>query len=281
MIETLTTSEIEYLFENVSYDDIVTYCSVHREVITHLSTPLAQEAKEQFLIDVAHRQEQYDADAFDAAQKELVRALYHLRRGTIMEAERMELLRPFFPDLTQRYSVLLDENIPESEMMTFERLLATIERLYDQKVMQVFDDWEDCRFLNRSYLKRYAAYVKDSEAFICLYHHGRDRTVRRIKRYSGKISTVPECMGELDSYKAQMRDSLNIILLAIYLDQEQSAYHYMDTEQLNMYQGFEMEMDLEEALDALFSLKNEVDRYKDKATRRIRPLRSLLSLLGR
>jgi len=279
MIETLSTSEKEYILKSVEYDDIVTYCSVHKEEIESLSTLLSLEEKERFLSDVA--QHQYDADAFDAAQKELVRVVYYLRRGTITETERMELLNPFFPDMTQRYSVLLDENIPTKAMMTFEHLLANLEKLYDNGVMRIFEEWEACTYLDRDYLKRYVAYVKESDAFRCLYHHERSRAIRFVKRFAGKIATAPQCTTEMDAYKTQMRDSLNIILLAIYFEQNPRPYYYMESDQLNMYQGLELEMDIEEALDALFLLKGEVDKYMDKAKRRPRPLRYLLSLLGR
>ncbi len=281
MIETLTTPEIEYLLENVEYHDIVTYCTVHKDAIENFTRVLSKKERDRFLMALSERS-QYDADAYDTARKEMVRAVYHLRRGTISEADRMELLQPFFPDMTQRYSILLDENIPEPDAMTFERLLANIELFYDSGVMRIFDDWEACTYLDRAYLKRYAADVKGRDAFRCLYANERkNRTVRLIRRYSGKLDKSPECTAELDEYKTEMRDRLNIILLAIYFEQNPRPYDYMDTLELNMYQGLELEMDVEEALDALSLLKGEVNKYMDKAKGRNRFVRFFLSIFRR
>lgn len=267
MIETLTPPEIQYLLDNVEYRDIVRYCTVHKDEIEYFTNVLSQHEKDALMLKVS-KEKAYDADAYDTSQKELIRAVYRLKRRTISEAEQMELLKPFFPDMSQRYSMLLDENSPVSNEMTFECLLANIERLYETTLMSVFDQWETCIYLDRRYLKRYVDYIRDSEAFGCLFHHERNQALRIIKRYAGSIAKPQDCKEKIESYNIAMRDKLNILLLAIYFEQNSKPYYYLHPDQLNMYQGFELETVLEEALDALFLLKEEVNIHMMKADKR-------------
>ena len=257
MIKTLTPSEIHYLLNNLDINDIITYCSVHKDEIEFFTGELSLDEKDVFLSKLSQHKG-FDADTYESAKKEISRALYYIRRSNISESDRIELLRPFFLDMPQRYEVLLAENIPETDALTFDVLIKNIEVIYAKQPEIIFDDWEHVIYLERSYLDRYLEYVKEDEAFQCLLHHHKSRALDIIKKYIKNIETASSCKSDLSMYQQEMRDKLNIILISIYLEQDSKPFYYLDLAQLNMYQGFEFEMAIEETLSAVASLNEQV-----------------------
>ncbi len=252
LINKLDSEKITFISNNVGTELLEMYLSVKKDEVEFF-TSVMEEAKAEALLSALSTIE-FKADLYEDAQKEIARLIYFLIRDDIEEDEREKLLKPFFPDMTKRYDDFLAENLVPNSEMTFTRLIENITALSDENIGG-FDCIEDAVHLERKYILRFIATLEDRDAFAFYLNSAKDPRAQHFKKFFKSERDVidDDEVNYYDNYDALLK-RLNIVMIAMYLEQFSKPFYYLKKEDLNMYQGFELELSIEEAIAALEKL---------------------------
>lgn len=251
VIKKLDSKKLEFIVDNIDVKLLTMYLRVNKDEVEYFTAVMDEKKAEQLLSSLNNIE--FKADIYEDAQKEIVRLIYFLIRDDIEEDEREKLLKPFFPDMSKRYADFLTENLAPHSEMNFARLLENITALYDEKVGG-FDNLSEAVFLERTYLLRFIATLDDRRSFATYLSQTKEKNAKHFKKFFKLEEVDIDSSLDYEQNYNQLLRRLNVVLIALYLEQFSKPFYYIKKEDLNMYQGFELELSIEEALAALEKL---------------------------
>lgn len=201
-----------------------------------------------------------DDTNYELATKEISRALYFKNRNSENELIKRATLSSFFGELPSNYMELLEENSPF--VKSFDKLYENVKRYFDDS-MVLFDKLDDALYLDKKLLKNFLEHHKDSTILNSFINNSKSTLASYFKKNTQKPDLNLDYSPKIDQEVLKL---LNIYLMSVYLQKHTKTYHYIDKEMLNMYQGFELELDFEESLSALVHLQESSKEFQKNSS---------------
>ncbi len=204
--------------------------------------------------------EECDETNYELATKEISRALYFKNRNTDNELIKRATLSSFFGELPSNYMELLEENAPF--VKSFEKLYENVKRYFDDSMI-LFNSLDDALYLDKKLLNNFIEHNNESNILNSFIKNSQNPLAKYFRKNSKDVQSQSDYANEIDQEVLKL---LNIYLMSIYLQKHSKTYHFIDKEMLNMYQGFELELDFEESLSALVHLQESSREFQKNSS---------------